>query len=171
MANNTSYTSTTKLGDKPYFDLVHISGIVCLSTSAICSTIVICLTLFWKPRANTPRLFFKLPIGERLIFHLAIISVLYCCSHGADHLYILISRDFPPDAVCTGFGFVVMIFAVAYQNMNLLIALNAFAMVVLQWKFGMGKYDWKLICACVGPAFVWSVALLASGHMGQSNDW
>ena len=160
-----------ELGDGWHFDLIHISGIACLSTSAICGFIVICITMLKEPKANSIKLFFKLPTGERLVFYLALISMCYSCVHLTDHCYTLYTRQLPPNVPCAIIGFIALTFVIAYQLINAFIALNCFITTVMQKKVDMSRYDLKLLGPCFGIALLVVTVLLAMQHLGPGDAW
>ena len=160
-----------ELEDRWHWGLIHISALVCLSASVVCCVLVIVLTFFKETKANSIKSFFKLPIGERLVFYLAIIGMGYCCSHMIDHCYILFTRQNPPDVPCSMIAFLVLAFVVAYQLMNIFMALNAFMMTVKQRKVGTGRHDWRLLGCCFGTGLLVVLILLATRHLGPGGAW
>jgi len=53
--------------------------------------------------------FWKWNIGERMVVYLAMSDASMCISHMLDHAWIYHTHQFPPDAVCTVFSFILQV--------------------------------------------------------------
>ena len=152
-------------GNHAMFNAVHILPISLLAIGASLSLTLI--FVFLKPWKG----FYERPVGERLATYLAICDFLYSLAHFLDHAYILATFDFPPDPVCAALGFLLTWFGFAQTMVVMVIAFNAFVMVVKERRIPYGKYDWKLLLFALGVPLMVCTVTLATGHFGPSGAW
>ena len=62
-------------------------------------------------------------------------------------------------------------FSLAQTLVVLFTAVNAFMMIVLEYKLNIGKYDWKLLLFTFGTPVVTGVAAIGMGILGPSGAW
>lgn len=81
----------------PIFIVLHVQALISLVTSLL-MTFLVLFFIFkdLKPKSGI----WRRPIGERLVFYLAVCDVCYCFSHILDHSYMLVTSYFPPDDLC-----------------------------------------------------------------------
>jgi len=88
-----------------------------------------------------------------------------------DHGYMLAILDFPPEAACRAFSFVLNEFVYAQSIIVCFTALNAFIMVVMGKKVGLGTCDWKLVLVAFGVPLVFSIFFESFDLLGPSGTW
>ena len=108
------------------FDLIHAVALTCLSVGVLSS----CITLILILKSKEVRMFYKWPVGERLVLYMALFHLLHAISHVLDHAYMAWTRNHPPDDVCATFGFFLNTMTSAVTLLVLFTAVNAFVMVV-----------------------------------------
>jgi len=88
-----------------------------------------------------------------------------------DHIYMVRILNFPPDPACRAFAFILEEFVLAQSLMVSFTALNAFIMVVLGKKLGLGSYDWKLLFVAFGTPALFGSICEAFKLLGPSGAW
>ena len=147
------------------FHLVHGLALVSLGVSIVFSAGVLFYMLFPWQR------FTSRPIGERLVVYLALCDLMFSISHCLDHSYMVVTLDHPPDAVCTGFAFVLFELVLAQSLVVLFTAVNAMCLVVLEKRVPTGRGDWGLILYALGIPFLFAIAALLTGYLGPAGPW
>ena len=128
----------------PVFDLVHITALVSLTISILCSAGVI--VYFLKGEAS----FSRRNIGERLVLYLAVCDMGFSVSHTMDHAYMLAVRNHPPDVPCIIFAFCVAEFIFAQALVIGFTAISVVLLVVREVRLSLGRYDWRLLLISFG---------------------
>ena len=112
--------------------------------------------------------FWKRPIGERLVVYLAICDFSWSLSHFTDHVYTMVILDHIPDIECAIFAFLLMEFAIAQTIIVLFTGMNAFLLVVREFKINLGLKDHRLLILAFGsPALLFGI-LAILGYLGPT---
>ncbi len=147
------------------FYTIHFTALSSLIISVICSSGVLIILL------KENRKFKNRPIAERLVFYLAICDFCFSTSHLVDHIYILVTLEYPPDGVCTVCGFLLGTFVMAQTVVVMFTALNAFLLVVKEYKMEIGRFDSHLIIVAFGVPAIYHAGLAGFGYLGPSGAW
>ncbi|CAD5124066.1 DgyrCDS12370 [Dimorphilus gyrociliatus] len=147
------------------FYVFHYVGLICLVTSLFFTTAIFVLIF------KNVKTIFKSQIGERLIFYMAVFDFGYCTVHLADHIYMLIVKNHPPDMFCAAIGFLLNEFVVGQCLVVIFTAVNAFYMVVKEKRIKLGKYDWRLHIVAFGLPLIICCAIASIRHWGRSGAW
>ena len=158
------------LGDGWKLDLIHITGITCITISEISCMFIFIHAFYYRVRIQKGKPFFARPIGDRLIVYVAITALGCCTSDLVNHAYIHVHRAMPSDMTCAWMAFFIMAFAMVYQLIHAYIALAAL-MLVRNKSFSTGRYDWKVLAGCLGVGFLIATVLLATQQLGQGLSW
>ena len=166
----------------PVFWIIHVSAVVCLTTSTLVSITLICflcVSCQLKDRepdstqitdGKTPsdvktkavqqgKSFKKWNIGERLVIYLALTDMSFEVSHIMDHAYVMYARINPTDLACASFGFMLTEFVFAQWIIVLYTALSVCCLIVFNKKLHLGRLDWRLITVAFGsPMIIGAVA-------------
>jgi len=88
-----------------------------------------------------------------------------------DHAYMLTNLHIPPDPLCQVFSFIVSEFLFAQTFMVGFTALNAFLLVAMGKKVGLGRFDWKLVVLTFGAPLVLDIIYVSLGFLGPGEFW
>ena len=163
---NTSAVTVTGLGT-PVFQILHFTAISFTFVSATFSF----GTLVYLIRTSNGKAFWSWPISSRLVLYLSVNDAIQYVFHGSDHVVYVILQNFPPEALCILYGFILHEFGIAQNLLVLMTAVGTFVTVVRETVFHFGKYDWLVfICAYAMPAVV-GVVFLCLDWFGPTGAW
>ena len=97
--------------------------------------------------------------------------VYFSISHTCDHVYMLITEDHPPDIECAVMAVFLLVFMLAQSIMVTFTAVNSFYMVVMEKRFDLGRYDWRLLLMAFGLPLVVMAILAGLGMLGPTGGW
>ena len=92
-------------------------------------------------------------------------------SHSLDHSYMVATKDYPPDALCRLFAILLLTFILAQSIMVTFTAINCFYMVVMERRFKLGTYDWRLLVPAFGGPLVLGIGAAIPGILGAGPMW
>ena len=153
----------------PSFYWVHISAATSCSISVMFSASV--LVSFLCSARKSSRSFWRMTIGERLVFYLVVCDIGFSISHGTDHTMMMITGRHAPEPICTIFSFLLHEFCVAQSLVVNLAAVVAVVMLVRERKVEFGKFDWCLISYAFGIPLIIGVLATVLGYFGPSGAW
>ena len=138
------------------FYAIHYTAITSLCISALVSIGVIIHFFLGSQVKNV----WCRPIGERLVFYLAVADLCHHIIHLLDHGYMLAAVDHPPDTACSVFSTMLHFCALFQMGVVLFTAVNLCCLVVKERKLKLGKRDWRLLVCVLGvPAVLVSCGL------------
>lgn len=152
--------------DNGTFYYLHIPAIICISSSFVCATTSIIVSLRNKRHRHC---FTTLSKSERFVIYIAICDGLFNLAHFSDHFHIIITRDMVrPRQLCQFYGFNLAVFSAAQCLMVNIVAVNIFLLIFFEKNLKFGRYDWKLILVIFGVPFLGSVVVGCLDQLGPN---
>ena len=145
---------------------IHITALVCMTTSFICAVVSVVLAFrYWGHR----RFFLKWSKGQRFVVYMAICDGLQNITHFFDHLQITLSRSMvQPRELCLFYAVFLITFSAAQMVMVNVMAVNAFMLLFYDRNLNYGKHDWKLLLWVFGGPFLCALVAAFADQLGPN---
>jgi len=145
---------------------IHITALVCITTSFVCAVTVIILA--FRHWGHQP-FFLKWSKGQRFVVYMAICDGLFNITHFCDHLQISLTRSMVhPKELCVFYAVFLITFSSAQMLMVNVMAVNAFMLLYYDRNLHYGTYDWKLLLWTFGIPFVSALTAAIVDQLGPN---